>query len=112
MMSHRGIGRGRRKDNFEDANDLTTMMARIDSIEATQRRGITHVISDDSNDDEELETIREEHEEQMTMEERMIKAISSIGGKPKLDTHVYSGSINPEELIDWIGEMEKYFEIE
>ena len=48
----------------------------------------------------------------MTMEERMIKAISSIGGKPKLDTHVYSGSLNPEELIDWIGEMEKFFEFE
>lgn len=37
-------------------------------------------MKDDNGDEEELETIIEEQDEQMTMEERMIKAISSIGG--------------------------------
>ena len=46
-------------------NDLTTMMrtmmARLDAIEVDQRRGITHVMKDDSDDEEELETVRKEH---------------------------------------------------
>lgn len=40
----------------------------------------------------------------------MIRAISSIRSKPNLDTHVYSGSLNPEELIECIGEVENLFE--
>ena len=68
------------------------------------------MVRDGNDDEEELEIIREEQEEKMTTEKRMIKSISSIGGKPKLNTHVYSNSLNPGELIDWIGEMEKYFE--
>ena len=48
----------------------------------------------------------------MTMEERMIKAITSIGGQPKLDTPIYFNSLNPKELIDWIREIENFFEFE
>ena len=44
------------------------------------------------------------------MEDRMIKSINSIGGKPRLDSPIYPGILNPRELIDWIGEMEKYFD--
>ena len=36
----------------------------------------------------------------------------NIGGKPKLDTHVYSRSLNLEELIDWIGVLESFFEFD
>ena len=56
-----------------------------------------------------IKTTREELED-MTMEDRMIKAIDNIGGKPRVDTPIYFGSLNPEELIYYIGEMEKYFE--
>lgn len=77
-------------------------MARLDAIEAAQRRGIIHVIRDDNDDEEELEIVRDDLEEQMTMEERMLRAIKNIGGKPRLDTPIYFGSLNQEELIDWI----------
>ena len=33
-------------------------------------------------------------------------------GKVKMDVPTYLGSLNPEELIDWVREMEKYFDIE
>ena len=36
----------------------------------------------------------------MTIEERMIRAISIIGAKPKLDIPIYSDCLNPKELID------------
>jgi hypothetical protein len=48
----------------------------------------------------------------MIIEEKIIRAINGIGGKPKLDTPIYSHGLNPKELIDWIGEMENFFEFE
>ena len=87
------------------------MIDRMDAIEASQRTCSTHVIRDDNND-EEVDTIKEQQEEQITIEQRMIKVINKIGGKPKLDTLVYFGSLNPEELIDQIGEIKKIFEFE
>ena len=58
---------------------------------------MTHVMKYDNDDEEELETIKEKQEEQMTMEERMIRDINSIGGKPKVDTLIYYDSLNPKE---------------
>jgi hypothetical protein len=78
----------------------------------SQRRGIAHVVWDINDDEVESKTTREEPKEHVIVEERMIKEINGIGGKPKLDTPVYYGSLNPEELIDWIGEMENFFEFE
>jgi hypothetical protein len=47
------------------------------------------VVQDIKDDEGESKTTREEIEEHMTMEERMIRAINSTGGKPKLDTPIY-----------------------
>jgi len=67
----------------------------------------------DINDDEvEFETIREEPKEHMPVEERMIREISGIGGKHRIGTPVYSRSLSLEELIHWIGQMEKFFGFE
>ena len=55
------------------------------------------MIRDDNDDEEGLEIIKEEKEEKRRMEERIIRAISSIGGKPKLDTHIYSSNLYPKE---------------
>ena len=120
IMVRRGIGHGRGhgrgQENTKNVNELIeimrTMMDRMDAIEATKRRGITHVIRDENVDEEELGIIRDEPEEQMTMEEIILRAINNIGGKPRLDTPIYFDSLNPEELIDWIRKMEKFFELE
>jgi len=76
------------------------MMTIMDAIEAAQRRGIAQVARDFSND--EAKTKREEQEEQVTVEERMIRAINTIGCKPRLDTLIYSRNLNLKELIDLI----------
>ena len=96
----------------EFATKVRTMMSRMGAMEATQRRGIAHVVEDTSDDEAELKTMREETKEDMIVEERMIREIKGIGGKPKLATQVYSRSLNIEELIDWIREMETFFQIE
>lgn len=64
------------------------------------------MIRDYNDDEEEFEIVREKLELKMTMEERIIIVISNIGGKPKLHTPIYSDSLNPTELIDWIGEIQ------
>lgn len=43
-------------------------------------------------------------------EERLFRAISKIGKRPKFYVPIFFGNINPEELIDWINELEEYFE--
>ena len=88
VMAQRGRGhrRARRSKNENEVNEPTemmrTMMTKMDVVEATHRIGIAHVVRDISDDEEETE--REEEEEQVTVEERMFKAISNIGGKPRL----------------------------
>ena len=45
-------------------------------------------------------------------EEKLFKALTKIGKRPKFDFPTFSGKLNAEELIDWINELEEYFEYE
>ena len=55
---------------------------------------------------------QEEAEVVEGLEERIIKALTYLRGKPKLETPTYSGSLNPKELIDWARDMENFFDME
>ena len=46
------------------------------------------------------------------MEENIFRAISKLGKIPKIDLGMFLGNLNPDELIDWINELEEYFEYE
>jgi hypothetical protein len=48
----------------------------------------------------------------VAVEERMMRAIIGIEGKPILETLVYFGSLNLQTLIESIGEMEKFCEFD
>ena len=43
-------------------------------------------------------------------EERLFKVIYKIEKRPKFEVPTFLGNLNPEELIDWINELEEYFE--
>ena len=45
-------------------------------------------------------------------EEKLFKALTKIGKRPRIDVPTFSRKLNPEELIDWINELEEYFEYE
>ena len=45
-------------------------------------------------------------------EERLFKALNKIGKRPRFEVPTFSGKLNPEELIDWINELEEYFQYE
>ena len=46
------------------------------------------------------------------VEERLFTAIYNLGKRPKFDVGMFLGNLNPDELIDWINELEEYFQYE
>jgi hypothetical protein len=77
------------------------------------RRGL-NLRREESEDEEEVEDsdVEEEEEEIDQDQMQLIRSISKIGKRPKVEVPSYCRSINPEELIDWINELEEYFEYE
>ena len=72
------------------------------------------VIRDESEDErEEGQENQEEQEEEVLNpnEEKLFKALTKIGKRPRFEVPTFSGKLNPEELINWINELE-YFEYE
>jgi hypothetical protein len=45
-------------------------------------------------------------------EERLLKAVVKLGARAKIDVPMYEGNLDTEELLDWIREMDKYFDYE
>ena len=45
-------------------------------------------------------------------EEMLLRAMTKMGKSHRMEVSNYSASLDPEELIDWINELEDYFELE
>ena len=80
------------------------------------RRGANVAAGDDSQDDNEEEVIGPEGEFDGEVlnhaEERIFRAITKFGKRPTIEVGVFLGNLKPNELIDWINELEEYFEYE
>ena len=75
-------------------------------------RGINLLIRDESEDEDEIEENVKAKVVLILEEERLFKAISKIGKRPKFEVPTFLKNLNPEELINWINELEEYFEYE
>ena len=78
-------------------------------------RGMNLTKRDESEDEREEEQVNQEEEEEEVLnpdEEKLFKALTKIGKRPKFDVPRFLGNINLEELIDWINELEEYFRYE
>ena len=62
------------------------------------------------NESEEERENEDERPEEMTYEDRVIRALERRSEAIKFDVSDYAGSLKPEELIDWLNEMGKFFE--
>jgi hypothetical protein len=68
---------------------------------------------DFSNLEDEVEAERkEEVAAKDAANEHLIKAIARMGAKPKMDIPVYEGNLDAEELLDWIRDLDTYFDYE
>jgi hypothetical protein len=65
-------------------------------------------ISDAENEEVEVQEVVAED----VVEERLLKEVVKLGAREKIDIPVYEGNLDVEEFLDWIREMEKYFDYE
>lgn len=79
---------------------------RMEAIETAQRRILYEGV------DNTKEEYYEEEEEEENETTRVIKMLVKVGGKGKKEIHLYEGSLNIEELMDWINSLDKYFHYE
>ena len=84
----------------------------MQALEEKIHRGMILPIRDESKDENEVEENAKTEAVLNLEEERLFKAISKIGKRPKFEVPTFLGNLNPEELIDWINELEEYFEYE
>jgi hypothetical protein len=103
--------RGRPAGNPEMERQMRYLQARLEELETTQRR---RAGAGDLRDYEVEEEAR--HAEEVTAEdastEWLIKAISRMSSKTEMDIPVYEGSLDVEELLDWIRALDNYFDYE
>ena len=88
----------------------------MQALQEQMHRRMKLAVRDENEDErEEGQANQEEQEEEEVLnpeEERLFKALTKIGKRPKFKVQTFLGKLNPEELIDWINELEEYFEYE
>ena len=84
----------------------------MQALEEQMYRGMNLLIRDESEDEDKVEENAEVEVVLNTEEERIFRAISKIGKRPKFEISTFLGNLNPKELIYWINELEEYFEYE
>jgi hypothetical protein len=104
--------RGRPAGNPEMERQIRDLRARLEEMETTQRRGAGTAEFSDSEVEEEAGHDQEEVTAEDASTERLIRAISRMSSKTKMDIPVYEGSLNAEELLDWIRALDTYFDYE
>jgi hypothetical protein len=107
-MSPRRRGRGIPVANVELQQEVRQLRARMEDMETSMKR------EPDTGDISESEetTTSEEEEEEETTEEKLIRVVTKVGARPKVEVPMYEGNLNVEELIDWINALDKYFDYE
>ena len=87
----------------------------MQALQEQMRRGMNLTVRDESEDEREEEQANQEEQQEEILnldEEKLFKALTKIGKRPKFDVPTFLGKINPEELINWINELEEYIEYE
>jgi hypothetical protein len=104
--------RGRPAGNAKMERQIRDLGARLEDMETTQKRGADTGHFSDPEIEEEDGHDQEEVTAEDASTERLIKAISRMSSKTKMDIPTYEGSLNAEELLDWIRALDTYFDYE
>jgi len=107
-VQRRGRGRGARRVADEGLREqLRILTARLEAVEAGRRRDPE--LGDDSED--EAATVTDGSEEEAP-ELRLLRLVLLASSKPKPEIPNYDGSLSADVLLDWVSELDKYFENE
>jgi hypothetical protein len=94
--------RGRPAGNPEMEHQIRDLRTRLEEMDTTQRHGAGAGEFSDSEVEEEAGHEAEEVSAEDASIERLIRAIARMILKTKMDILIYEGSLNVEELLDWI----------
>eukprot|EP00253_Pinus_taeda_P002204 PITA_02204 len=76
-------------------------------METTQRRAPDVKTESSLEESDEEDEAREE-----TETAKVLKMLAKVGSKPKIEIPMYDGSLNAEEVMDWIRSIDQYFDYE
>jgi hypothetical protein len=54
----------------------------------------------------------EKLQEVKQLKEQLLRLVTKVGARPKMEVPMYEGNLNVEEFLDWINAMDKYFDYE
>eukprot|EP00253_Pinus_taeda_P025364 PITA_25364 len=107
-IGRRGRGRGARRMADEALREeLRVLTARLEALEAGRRRDPE--LGDVSEEEVEVAADGAEGD---SPEVKLLKSVLSSTSKPKPELPTYDGSLSIDVVLDWISEMDKYFECE
>ena len=95
-------GRGNAANIILDT--LTYIIARLDTIEITQRRR-AHI--DDVSDDEAVAPNPNSEPKENQDEERLLRVLSRAHLNPAIEVVPYDGKLDTNVMLDWISDMEE-----
>lgn len=101
-----GIGQGRPKAYAILVEEVRSLCTRMETIEAAQRR------AHDERDEISSQAYSAEEVDEDNETTKFIKMLEKVGGKPKVEIPMYEGSLNTEELMDWMRSLDQYFDYE
>jgi hypothetical protein len=97
--------------NIEMEREIRNLRARMEDMEAAQRR--TADTGDLSDSEGEADAVPQGGvAAEDAANERLIKAIARMSAKVRMDIPAYEGSLDAEELLDWIRALDTYFDYE
>ena len=102
---------GRRGRPIANAQVLEVMERLTTMLEAIELRTQGNKPEGDVSDPK-IESPEEEEAIEITPKMRFLKNVFGYSLKSRSEVPVYKGNLDPEELIDWINEMEKSFDYE
>jgi len=107
-VGRRGQGRAIRRVADEGLHEeIRIRSARLAAVEAGRRRDLE---GGDKNEEEVIATMDGPDKE--GLEIKLLRSILLVSNKPKREISNYDGSLSTDVLLDWISELDKYFECE
>ena len=100
---------GRRNVDNAILDQLRQIAARLDVVETTQRRG-AHL--DDVSDDEDILPNLNPQPKKDQDEARLLRVLTRANARHAIEVVPYDGKLDPNVLLDWILDMENFFEYE
>jgi hypothetical protein len=92
--------------------EMRELRARLDAMETTQRCTVDTGDISEADSENEVGHEGEEVVVEDVADECLFRVVARIGARAKMEIPMYEGNLDVEELLDWIRNLDKYFDYE